>query len=271
MSDVEKFYDKDPHYEWDRLERNRTEFAVTLQAFKEHIPQPPVRIMDIGGGPGRYSIALAQKGYEVILVDLSRSHLEFAKEKAGEAGVSLAGYVRGNAIDLQFQKEQVDVVLLMGPLYHLLTARKREKAVSEAFKILKGGGLIFASFVTNYAPIRWVGKYEPGWITQFQEQCEQLVAVGRATHPFGEEHSFLTYTWFAHPAEVTPLMEQAGFEPVDLIACEGIISMIDEKVNELTGKEWELWVDLNYKLGKDPTVHGAAEHLLYVGRKKKSL
>jgi hypothetical protein len=62
-------------------------------------------------------------------------------------------------------------------------------------------------------------------------------------------------------------MEQGGFATLDLIACEGVVSMIDEQLNTLTGEQWQAWVDLNYRLGKDPSVHGAAEHLLYVGEK----
>ena len=66
-------------------------------------------------------------------------------------------------------------------------------------------------------------------------------------------------------------MESEGLETLGLIACEGVISMIEEKINELTGEAFEAWVELNYKLGRDPTVHGAAEHLLYVGRKARRL
>jgi hypothetical protein len=82
------------------------------------------------------------------------------------------------------------------------------------------------------------------------------------------EGDSFTDAYFTDPSEVKPFMEKNGFETIDLIACEGVISMIEEKVNELTGELWEAWVKLNYKLGKDPTVHGAAEHLLYVGRKR---
>jgi len=266
MSDVRRYYDLDPQHEWDRLDRNRTEFAVTMRAFKEYFPPPPATILDVGGGPGRYSIGLAQKGYKVILVDLSRNCLEFARKKAREAGVELAEYIHGNAVDLPFKKEQIDVILFMGPLYHLLTEKDRENAVSEAARILRQKGLIFATFVTNYAPLRWAGKYEPAWIFEHQKQCEQIITTGSVEPPLKEE-SFVNYAWFAHPSEVLPLMEKAGFKTVDVIACEGIVSMIDEQVNELTGKVWEMWVDTNYRLGKDSTIYGAAEHLLYIGEK----
>jgi SAM-dependent methyltransferase len=264
MSDVEQYYDKDPQYEWERLSRNRTEYAVTMRAFKEYFPQPPAHVLDIGGGPSRYSIALAHQGYTVMLVDLSTRCLEFARKQAEKAGVELPGYLHKNALDLEIA-QQVDVVLLMGPLYHLLRRGDRKKAACEAGRLLKKNGLVFASFVTRYAPIRWVGKYEPQWIRNHPDQCKQLINTGKADPP--AEESFINYTWFAHPSEIAPLMEEAGFHTVDLIACEGVVSFIDEKINELTGDIWERWVDLNYCLGKDPSVHGTAEHLLYVGKK----
>ena len=263
MSDVEEYYNRDPQYEWERLERNKTEFAVTMRAFKEYFPPPPAEILDIGGGPGRYSIAVAQQGYTVTLVDISKNCVEFARKKAKEAGIEL-GCIHGNALALKFPNEQFDVVLLMGPLYHLLTEKDREKALNEAVRVLRENGFIFASFVTRYAPIRWVAKYEPEWIVQNRQQCEEIIAKGTARL---HEESFVNYTWFAHPAEVNSFMEKAELEFVDLIACEGIVSFIDEQVNQATGELWEAWVDLNYELGKDVTVHGTAEHLLYVGRK----
>ncbi len=62
-------------------------------------------------------------------------------------------------------------------------------------------------------------------------------------------------------------MTACGFRVVDMIGCEGVISMIREKVDALDGDDWERWMDLNYRLGKDPATHGVTEHLLYVGKK----
>ena len=266
MSDVEHFYDLDPQHEWDRLDKNRTEYAVTMRALAEYSPAPPARILDIGGGPGRYAIALAHQGYEVTLLDLSEKSLLVARHHAEKAGVTLEQYKHGNAVDLHFPGETFDVVLLMGPLYHLIAAKDRKKAVSEAMRVLKNKGMICAAFITRLAPLRWAGKYEPSWVQGHLDQCNQLIAEGVAELEPGEE-SFVNYAYFAHPAEVTPFMEGAGCTTVDVVACEGIVSFIDEKINELTGSLWEIWVDLNYRLGKDPTVHGAAEHLLYIGKK----
>lgn len=62
-------------------------------------------------------------------------------------------------------------------------------------------------------------------------------------------------------------MEGSDFAMLDVFACEGAISMIEEGVNGLTGEAWDAWVDLNYSVSRDPSIHGAAEHLLYVGHK----
>lgn len=264
MSDVEDYYDKNPQDEWDRLERHKTELYVTMRAFNEYFPPPPATVLDIGGGPGRYAIALAQKGYTVTLVDISKNSLHFAQKRAKEGNISLK-YMHASATTVTFS-EHFDIVLLMGPLYHLRTEKKRKKAIFNAVNAVKVGGLICASFVTRYAPLRWASKYEPAWAVDHPRQCEEIINTG-ITESGPKEESFIDYAWFAHPAEVNPLMEAAGLESMDLIACEGIVSFIDETVNELTGAPWEFWVDLNYRLGKDPAIHGAAEHLLYIGKK----
>ncbi len=265
MSEVESFYDNNVEREWLRLERHRTEFAVTMRVLDEYLSDPPAEILDIGGGPGRYAIALTQQGYSVTLLDLSSKTLEFAQQKAAEAGVQVAGFVHADATDLYpIKSASCDATLLMGPLYHLLRGRDRRQAVSEAYRVLKPYGLLFASFISRYAAIRWAAKYQPEWIVEEARKCEDLLVTGINSPP---PDAGFTDSYFALPSEIKPLMESGGFEPLDLIACEGVVSMIEEGINELTGDLWDAWVNMNYLLGKDPTVHGAAEHLLCVARK----
>lgn len=268
MDAVQQFYEKNAQNEWDRLDRHRTEFAVTLRAFKDHFPPSPADVLDVGGGPGRYSIALTKLGYRAFLFDLSTDCLQLAQTKARDAGVTLAGCLRGNAIDLgQFGDGRFDVVLLMGPLYHLLDVESRERAVKEARRVLGRNGLVFATFITRYAPLRWSAKNEPEWLSRGKELLETGVWRPSVTGvPSGARVGF-TDSYFAHPEEIKPLMNKCGFEDLDLIGCEGGISLIEEKVNELQGDAFDAWVDLNYRLSKDPSFHGAAEHLLYVGKR----
>ncbi|MHB0886120.1 MAG: class I SAM-dependent methyltransferase [Bacillota bacterium] len=266
MSRIEAFYDSHAENEWTRLERHRTEFAVTMRALVEHLPKPPARILDVGGGPGRYAIALAGRGHQVTLLDLSANLLAVARERAAEARVTLDDYVHGNALDLTaFGRDSFDAVLLMGPLYHLLTGADRRRAVRQAARVLRPGGLLFASFISRYAPFRDVAKYEPEWLVQHAEEATKLLRAGTLPSPEG-----FTDAHFAHPSEIRPLFRATGLPVLEVIACEGLISMIEDKINETTGEVWEAWVDLNYRLGKDPSVHGAAEHLLAVVRKPRA-
>ena len=82
-----------------------------------------------------------------------------------------------------------------------------------------------------------------------------------------EPARFFTDAYVALPEEVEPFMAAAGFERRALIGVEGIVSFIEDAVNETDGHTWQAWVDLNYRLGHDPSLLGASEHLLYVGRK----
>ena len=153
---MERYYDEE-FEEWERLAWHKTEFEVTKRYMKAFLPEGTQKILDIGGGPGRYAIFLTQQGHEVTLLDLSGKNIRQALEKAAEAGVKLDSCIHGDALRLSeylYKEEQFDVVLLMGPLYHLLRSQDREKALWEALRVLKPGGLIFVSFISDYAPIQ---------------------------------------------------------------------------------------------------------------------
>jgi 2-polyprenyl-3-methyl-5-hydroxy-6-metoxy-1,4-benzoquinol methylase len=265
MSIVEGYYDANTQYEWERLGvRHRTEYAVTMRAFADYLPRTQATVLDIGGGPGRYAVALSQQGYEVSLLDLSENNLSWARAKAQEAGVTLAACARGNAVDLSaFHTENFDVVLLMGPLYHLVREEDCYIALSEAVRVLRPGGVLCVSFITRYAPLQDAAKRQPAWVVEHAEEIERILETGVLTDSWGG----FTDAYYAHPMEVRPMIESHGVTTLDLIAAEGIVGWIEEAVNATTGEVWDAWVRLNYRLGKDPSVHGAAAHLLHIGRK----
>jgi ubiquinone/menaquinone biosynthesis C-methylase UbiE len=263
MTNVERYYDGDAHNEWARLDRDRVEFAVTLRAFDEYLPPAPARLLDIGGGPGRYAIELTRRGYDVTLADISEVELSLATEKAAAAGVKLSAVTKADARDLrQFEDGAFDAVLLMGPLYHLIEETDRRRAIAEAVRVARAGGMVMATNITRYAAIRFWAKRDPMQVVDHRAVYEQQVATGKTPNAVG-----FTDMYLMRPGELAALFEGKSVAHIVTIACEGVVSMIREKLNELDGEPWDYWVDLNYGLGKDPDTHGLAEHLLYVGRK----
>lgn len=265
---IARFYDSQPEYEWARMERHRTEYAVTLWAMEQHLPPPPARILDCGGGPGRYSIELTRRGYQVTLFDLSAGNLALARQKAQQAGVTLQGIEQGTAVDLsRFEADTFDAVLLMGPLYHLLDLEDRQRALVEARRVLKPGGILLAAFITRYSAHRWSARQQPDWIVQKAESSQQLLETGCLLPEGGAENQFVAY--MAHPKEIPPLFGGLNLDVKVVLGVEGLISEIEDGVNALEGEAWERWVALNARLAADPALHGAAEHLLVIAVKPR--
>jgi ubiquinone/menaquinone biosynthesis C-methylase UbiE len=265
---VEQFYDAEVQMEWERLEQHRMEFAITMRALTDYLPAVPQAILDDGGGPGKYTLALSKLGYQVTLLDLSQRNLNVARQKAHESEISIHQYIHGNALDLSsLDAKSFNAVLLLGPLYHLHTESERQQAVREAWRVIRPGGLIFAAFITRFAAFRELAKVSPSTFFEKRAEWEEILQTG--IYRVGPGFSF-TDAYFAHPSEIRPLMEEAGFETLDLIGCEGIVARNEEQVNLLTGEAWQAWVDLNYRLSKEPSLYGAADHLLYVGRKAEA-
>ena len=158
MNKIEEFYDNQ-YEEWDRFYKHPVEFEMTKRYIDSYIPNNSLDIIDIGGGPGRYSFYLASKGHRVTLLDLSKHNIDTAKEKSKELGINLVEYIKGNALELENIKKKYDVVLLMGPLYHLVKEEDRRKALKGALDLLKDDGVIVASFISNYAPLQDSFRY----------------------------------------------------------------------------------------------------------------
>ena len=265
---VQALYDSDPEREWVRMEHHRTEFAVTSRTLREHLPPPPARILDCGGGPGRYALMLAQQGYEVTLFDLSPELLALARRRADEVGAHLTAIEQGTATDLsRYPDAHFDAVLLMGPLYHLLDEAHRRAALAEAYRVVKPGGPVFAAFIARYAAhIDAIADYPDVAFGQSGEY-DQIAATGLL--PPRPDGSVAFTAYFAHPGEVRPLCASVGLEINAVLAVEGLASGREAKVNALNGAAWDYWVDVNTRVAHDPTAHGGAEHLLVVCRRPR--
>jgi S-adenosylmethionine-dependent methyltransferase len=252
---VQGFYDANARYEWERLQRHPMEFALTMRMLADGLPAAPARVLDVGGGPGRYAVELARQGYQVTLLDLSAGCLAFARAKAAESGVSLEATVHGNALDLSALPEAgFDAVLLMGPMYHLLEAADRERCLHEARRVLKPGGILGVSFINRYGHFFTQGP--AGLVAHTEALMAEWQTGLRRDRGGGFTDAYCT-----HPAEVAPLLEANGFRYAAMVCTEGPRCELQAPDPPLAPAAWRTWVELNYQVARDPVVHGAAVHL----------
>lgn len=120
--------------------------ARTQELIARFLPAPPAKILDIGGGPGRYAAWLARQGYEVHLLDLIPLHIEQATAvSSAQAPTPIQSIQRGDARDLPFPDGFASAALLPGPLYHISERDGRLRALQEARRVLGPGGLLLAA------------------------------------------------------------------------------------------------------------------------------
>ena len=130
------------------------EFARMRELIGRFLPAPPGVVLDVGGGPGRYACWLAELGYEVHLIDPVAKHVEQAREASGaQPEHPLAGATVGDARSLDFGDGSADVVLLMGPLYHLTERDDRLAALREACRVLRPGGVVISKAINRFASL----------------------------------------------------------------------------------------------------------------------
>jgi S-adenosylmethionine-dependent methyltransferase len=263
---VARYYDEDPQHEWERLDRHRTEYALTWKALDNILPPPPARILDCGGGPGRYAIELARGGFAVTLFDLSPASLRLARVKAAEAGVELEAFELGSAVDLsRFGSSSFDAVLLMGPLYHLLENSGQRQAIQECVRLIKPGGVLVTSFICRYAGLRRLAMTDPAGIISMAPFVDEIMRTGRLLPRQENSPEFIAQ--FTHPNEISDLMWDAGMELRQLLGLEGLVSLIEERINQSEPEVLERWIELNNAVAQDPTTWGGVEHLLAVAVK----
>jgi ubiquinone/menaquinone biosynthesis C-methylase UbiE len=152
--------------------RPTLEFVRSMELLERLLPSPPATVLDVGGGPGSYAVALARRGYHVHLVDPVALHVQQARQVAGSAGAAVFTAAVGDARRLVEPDASQDSVLLFGPLYHLTGQADRQQALGEARRVLRPGGRLLAMAVCRFAegaPGQRTSVYSP------RSSCTRLV------------------------------------------------------------------------------------------------
>lgn len=269
---VRAYYASFGEREWARLENpadGAVEFAITCHTLTTHLPSG-ARVLDIGGGPGRYTVWLAQQGHRVVLADLSPELLSIARTKIKQAGVGamVEDIVEANACDLSlWADDSFDAVLNLGPFYHLPDPEERHRAAVEMGRVLRPGGIAFVALMPRYAFLRRTLAIpderhrlaKPDFVARLLEDGVFINDIpGRFTNGYG-----------VRPEEVASFFEQHGFRMLALLAAESIVADIQRALFELAEDDpvaYEATFEVIVHTASDPSILGMATHLLYVGR-----
>jgi ubiquinone/menaquinone biosynthesis C-methylase UbiE len=256
--------------EWGRLVSDpfhRLEFDETLRFLRKHLSAKGL-VLDAGGGPGRYTIELAQKGYEVVLLDLVDENLKIAKRQISRRGLGrkVKGLIEGSVTDLsRFADNSFDAVLCLGgPLSHVHPASARKRAVAELVRVAKRNAPVFISVMSRYGVML---ATPAGWPREllYKKHYDNLAFNG-------DDYKFRgnAYCHFFTSAELKALVSTQNVKLLDLVGLEGL--NVDKETTIRFAKKfpqaWRNWMALHRKLCSDPFFVDASGHMLIVVQKR---
>lgn len=264
---IKKYYNK--FDENNRLKNDysgKFEYEMTWKILEKYLPSSG-EILDLGGATGVYTIPLAKKGYKMHLADLSEKLINQAKENIkGEKLENSIEVNVVNAIDLSIYKnEQFDVVILFGPLYHLIEESERVKCIKEINRVLKKDGIVFASFIPYLSgSIAIVDRYlrHPEQVTS--QNLEKVFDDG--TFKNASVSGFQEGSYIASN-EIDKLFNE--FEKIEIRSIRGFAYEKEEKIYGIENEEmYNKIIEMIEKTANQKEIIETCGHAMYIGRKK---
>jgi SAM-dependent methyltransferase len=257
--------------ETDRLfkGRGRLELDRTQAILRRHLPPPPAVVLDVGGATGVYARWLADLGHEVHLVDPVATHVDAARLASERHRTRpLASVSLGDARRLRRPADSADMVLLMGPLYHLTRRADRLQALREARRVLRGGGLVCAVGISRYAPL--LDGLFGGLLADpaYAHIVDRGLIDGEHRDP--TESGYFTTAYLHRPEELEGEVRAAGFNVEAIVAIEGVAAWLPDFDEWWDDPQRRAWLLAAIQLAEaDRSLLGASSHLLVVGRKRR--
>jgi SAM-dependent methyltransferase len=252
--------------EAERLESpfSRWEKVRALDLLDRFLPRAPALILDVGGAVGAYAFPLAERGYVVDLVDPVPLHIEQAKQRAAMGQRVPRHFQVGDARAIPCGDAAVDAVLFFGPLYHLTDSNERLKAICEARRVLRAGGVLVAVAISRFASA--LDGIARGLIRDpdFVRIVEQDLKTGQHRNETRNPDYFTT-AFFHHPDELKVELIEGGFQNPRLCAIEGPLWTVPESA---TPEQQEGVMATMRQLENEVTLIGASAHIMGIATKR---
>ena len=239
LSDAEHRIETD--YDWKSVKNRADRVGLGLST-------SPLKIADIGAGTGRYSVELCHRGYDVTAVELVKHNLEILRAKHENIKTW-----QGDARNLSFLDDKsFDITLLFGPLYHLHGDEEKLKALTEARRITKKGGIILVAYVMNeYSVISYCFK---------EHKWSEVAAKGGLSpdfHTICTEEDLYDYVRLE---DIDRLNKAAGLERIKIISADGAADYMRRELNEMSEEEFQAFCDFQLAIAERPELVGAGSH-----------
>ena len=266
--DIAWYYDSAP--EESRLESGTSQLEKlrTCELILRFASKPPATVLDVGGGAGAYAFWLAEQGHKVRLIDASQRLVDVARSRNEKSKHPLESCSVGDARALDEPDNSTDVVLLLGPLYHLVDADDRVAALREAKRVLRSGGVLIAAAISRWASALDGMSREYLSDSEFAAVVARDMTDGRHRNPTRRLEYFTT-AYFHRPEELRDELAGAGFDVDGVFGIEGpgwMLPDFDERWQD-EGRR-SILVEVARKLESEPAVIGCSAHLMAVGRKR---
>ena len=241
-----------------RSRRGMVEFLTTMRYIERYLKQGD-KVLEIGAGTGRYSHALAQAGYFVDAVELLEHNIEgFRRNTRPGEPVSVR---QGNALDLSgFGDNTYDLTLLLGPMYHLFTADDQRRALTEAIRVTRPGGVVFAAYCGNDAT-----AIQYGFVRGMFREPRYRALADPVTFKL---HSDPAEVFALHRREdIDALMDGLPVERLHFVGTDMATGYLRDTVDQMDDEMYELYLQYHFAICERPDLVGASNHFLDVFRK----
>ena len=251
LSNIEKHYNKHP--EDLRLLRRHgmVEFATTMHHLHRYL-QPGAQVLDIGAGTGRYTSALMAEGYQVKAVELVRRNIDVFLKREPKADVQ-----QGDARNMPFiPTHSADVTLLLGPLYHLIGFDEKLKALNEARRVTRPGGLIFVAYLMNeYSILSYCFD---------EDRIGGLLARGVVDEQFHIQAQPDELYDYVRLDDINALDQAAGLERVTIFSPDGAADYMRTRLNRMSDETFAHFIEYQTCISERPDLIGAGSHVVDV-------
>ena len=236
------------------------EFLTSMRYIERYL-NPGDRIIEIGAGTGRYSHALAQKDYVVDTVELIEHNIEVFKQNT-EPNEKIT-ITQGNALDLSgFPDDTYDITLLLGPMYHLFTKEDKQKAISEALRVTKQGGVVFVAYCISDASILVSGfKRKSFSVDEFMTKG----FINPQTFSASSEPALLFE--IIRKEDIDDLMSVLPVSRLHYVATDGYAFHMQDTIDEMDDAAFDLFLRYHYATCERGDMVGLTAHSLDIFRK----